>query len=352
MSPQPVNRGRPSSARRVVFALTAVVLTVVGTVVVLKAPWQAKAAKPRPQGVPIPLAVKPIPAFSQVAREHLMDEKTMDFVLTYLSPEQVSRSGLLTYDKVVGRVLRKDHNPGYAFAEKDLFPIGTRPGLVAGVPPGKVSFVLEADKIMGIRGLRIGDRIDLLASMEINFDKALEGYRGRGMMSPALYDAQSTLTNLPKRAGVKPLVQGGAVVSPATARQVPVPGSPVGPNGKGKSRTMEEVIIAIDPEEVAPLTEALAVHASVFCVAHSGAPEDKIVPTPGSMPSPRVQVIETIVAGKRDILVFPNPQQGPIKVEKPKSETAEKIRPPEGKQEVKPTPSPGGDEGTTVSPGK
>ncbi len=359
MSPQPSIRNRPSVARRAAFGLAAVILGVAGTMAVLirlgimPLPWQPRvAAKPRPQGVPIPLAARLIPAFTLVTREHVMDAKTADFVVIYLPPEQVAAGGLLTIDKIVGRVLRKDHNPGYGFAEKDFYPKGTRPGLSAGVPPGKVLFTLEAEKVMGIRGLHIGDRIDLLATMEIDHSKALQGVGGKGMMSPALYDAQKPMTNLPKRAGVMALVQDGVMVSPPAADQVPVPGSPVGHNGKPKTKTIEEVKIAVDPREVAPLTEALAVRALVFCVAHSGSPEDTIVPTPGAMPPPPIKTIEVIVAGKRDILVFPNRDEERRKEKAPERYTPGKGKSPAEQKEVKPTTLPGEDDGQTAKPGK
>src|SRR5439155_24415071 len=125
----------------------------------------------KPEGVPIPLTVQPVPAFTQVTREHVMDPKTLDLVITYLPPQSVASTGLLTFDKIIGRVLKSEKAAGYGFTERDFFPPGTRPGVVAGVPSGKKAFVLQADKIGGVHGLRGGDDIDVLATLAIEPDR-------------------------------------------------------------------------------------------------------------------------------------------------------------------------------------
>ncbi len=67
-----------------------------------------------------------------------------------------------------------------------------------------------------------------------------------------------------------------------------------------------DITIAIDPKEEAPLTEAVAVGGQVFCVAHTGLPNELPRLTPGFMPLTPVLVVETIVGGKRDLKVFPD----------------------------------------------
>lgn len=220
-------------------------------------------------------------------------------------------------------MVKNDHNAGYAFTEKSFLPPGTRPGPAGGVPPGKVSFVLDVEKVAGIRDLRIGDHVNLLGSQVVDDDKMLEKIRDH-RENQGMYGAQAAGLGLTRHAGVTPLVQDGVVVLPVTSRQVPVPGSIIGHDGKPKTRVIEEVMIAIDPREVAPLTEALAVHAGVCCVAHSGYPNDRPAPTPGYTPPPRVKTVETIRGNKREVLVFPGAGGGPILFE---SQPAPKMAP-------------------------
>src|SRR5206468_622388 len=63
-----------------------------------------------------------IPASTRLAGEHFIDETTLDIRVTHLPPDQVARSGLLTFDKVIGRVVKNDHDPGSGFTDKDLLP--------------------------------------------------------------------------------------------------------------------------------------------------------------------------------------------------------------------------------------
>src|SRR5206468_10069855 len=79
------------------------------------------------------------------------------------------------------------------------------------------------------------------------------------------------------------------------------------------TKPVEEVTIAVDPQEVALLHEALAIHETLICVARSGRPEDAHVKTvvTGSPPPPPLHVMETIRGSKREILVFSTPGKGP-----------------------------------------
>ncbi len=133
--------------------------------------------KARPQGVPIPLSARAIPAYTQVVRDHFMDAKTLDLVVAYFSPEDVEKNGFLTVDKVLGhRVLANDKGAGYAFKEKDFLPPGTKPGMAAGVPSGNRSYLLDALQVDGVSDLKIGDLIDVLSAVMVEFDKTTRQY--------------------------------------------------------------------------------------------------------------------------------------------------------------------------------
>ena len=81
------------------------------------------------------------------------------------------------------------------------------------------------------------------------------------------------------------MVQNGDVVEPMRTRQVPVANNTMTNGLVVRTRPVQEVVIAVLPEEVARLTEAMAVGEDIACVPRSGRPEDPHDSiTPDSMP--------------------------------------------------------------------
>jgi Flp pilus assembly protein CpaB len=262
-------------------------------------------------GVPVPVLSRPMTAYSTITLDSFFDLKTGEPQFFYsASKEEAAENGFITDPReLVGRVLARDKRAGFPFTARDLFPRGTRPGLVAGVPAGKRAFVLLAEKIQGIYGLKAGDRFDLLASLPVDMDKAMSKLKSPNQTDLLI----GGIGQSPKRANVKPLVQNGAVVIPVVMREIPTGTTPNAKTGKLPSKPVEEITIAVEPDEVAPLSEALAVSASIVCVARSGQPDDPgpSSMTPGSNPGPKLHTMETIVGNKRQTLVFPGTGQAP-----------------------------------------
>jgi hypothetical protein len=75
------------------------------------------------------------------------------------------------------------------------------------------------------------------------------------------------------------------------------------------TKNVEEVAIAVDPEEIAGLTAALSSGGSITCVARSGHPDEPktLSSTPGSTPKPLPIAIETVVGENSSTMYFPNP---------------------------------------------
>jgi hypothetical protein len=292
----------------VVVVVAALVVAGLGYAGVIDLPFFSKPLALQHSGIKVPVAARYIQAFTRVGFEHLYDMKTQDVAHTYLSEKEMKESGFLLGDKIIGRVLAHDKAPLKGFTEADFLPEGTREGIVAGVPLGKRSFVVQADQISGVHVLKVGDHVDILATLPVDLEKSF-GHLGKNAMTPALAQSLTSMSGLPKRARVKPLVQDGVMVMALTTREVPLPGAQR--NGKPQTKPVQEVAIAVAPAEVALLTEALAVHAEIFCVAHSGLPNDTPSITPGSTNQPQYRVVETISGSKRDILIFPKPNAGP-----------------------------------------
>jgi Flp pilus assembly protein CpaB len=223
--------------------------------------------------IPVPTPARPIPAYTRVTRDHFWDPKNQRFTYVYLTPQAVSRDMLVKLSDVLGRVLDREKQPGYVFTESDFLPKGTREGVVAGIPAGKRAIRVPADKVEGLYGLRAGDRFDLVATMPID---------GRGGTAPQTFGGvygqqmalQARLSNWQKQATVRVMAQNAVVVEPMTTRQVPVFSSSLTQGATTRMKPVQEIVIAVEPEEVARLTEAIAVEAKISCVPRSGRPDD------------------------------------------------------------------------------
>jgi Flp pilus assembly protein CpaB len=186
-------------------------------------------------------------------------------------------------NSVIGRVLNHDKPAGYVFTEADFEPKGTRPGLVAGIPAGKRAMRIPVERIPGLVELQPGDRFDLVATAPIDAGGAAASMGG-GIYARQL-ELQARLSNWQKQATVRVVVQSGDVVEPMRTRQVPVANNTMTNGLVVRTKPVQEVVIAVLPEEVSRLTEAMAVGEDISCVPRSGRPEDPHESiTPDSMP--------------------------------------------------------------------
>lgn len=173
---------------------------------------------------------------------------------------------------LVGRVLKADKRAGNALVDADLFPAGTREGMVAGIPPGKRALRIEASKVRGVFGLKLGDQFDVLATMPID-PKELGDVKLGGVYSDQLA-IEAGVTNWKKQATVRVIVQNGLVVQPVESRVGTQATRSVVGGARVQTKPVDEIVIAVDPDEVAPLAEALAVGANLTCVPRSGHVEE------------------------------------------------------------------------------
>jgi Flp pilus assembly protein CpaB len=228
--------------------------------------------------VPVPVAPRTVRNYTKISRDDFWDPKNNRLSVIYLPPNAVSKEMLTQLSDILGRVLNHEKAPGFAFTESDFFPRGTREGIVAGIPPGKRAIRVPAEKVEGFYDLHPGDRFDLLATIPIS------GRSGAG--APNLSNVggvygqqlalQAQLTNWQRQATVHVMVQNGVVVQPMTTRQVPVFQNTLTQGGVTRMRPVQEIVIAIEPDEVAELTQAMAVDAKISVVPRSGRPGDAI----------------------------------------------------------------------------
>ena len=281
--------------------------------------------------VAIPTAARRIPAYTRVTRDHLWDPKNNRLAAVYLPPRAVTPEMLVKISDMIGRVLGHEKAPGYVFTEADFLPKGTRDGVVAGIPAGKRAIRISADRVDGLYGLHVGDRFDLLATMPIDASRGggAQTFNFAGTYGQQLA-LQARLTNWQKQATVRVMVQNAVIVEPMTLRGVPTFQSSLTEGGVSRTRSVQEVVIAVNPEEVARLTEAMAVDAKIMAIPRSGRPDDIFdSKTPDLRPvspftsprsgaftavdsdfatghgAPPFRVVETIMGRKRELTAVP-----------------------------------------------
>lgn len=227
--------------------------------------------------VAIPTAARPIPAYTRVLRDHVWDPRTRRLTVVYLPPSAVTPEMLVKISDVLGRVLNHEKTPGYVFTNADFLPKGTREGVVGGIPAGKRAVRISGDKVEGLFGLNPGDRFDLVATMPIDASRGGGGQAfGFGGVYGQEIALQARLSNWQKQATVRVMVQNAIIVEPMSLRGVPAYQSSLTEGGVTRMRAVQEAVIAINPDEVARLTEALAVDARITAVPRSGRPDDRI----------------------------------------------------------------------------
>jgi Flp pilus assembly protein CpaB len=234
--------------------------------------------------VAVPVSAKPIPAYTRLQREHVWNAKKGELAVVMLPSEQVNAAMKVSLKDLLGRVLARDKAPGYVFTDADFLPAGSRAGLVGGIPPGKRAVRVETGQVNGLYGLNPGDRFDLIATLPIETDGKGKSLNMGGVYGQQLA-LQANLSNWAKQATVRVLVQNGVLVQPLITRDVPFSMNTLTQGTVVKRKPVQEIVIAVNPEEVAPLTEAMAVKAQITTVPRSGHPDDpKDSQTPESQP--------------------------------------------------------------------
>ena len=236
-------------------------------------------SKPSREGlVPVPRSLGNLKAFEKVKREDIYDRAIGDESYFWINKKQVEQNPewITSVDQIVGRILRSDKEADFVFQEKDLLPVGSRPGIAGGIPEGKQGFFLTSADIPGLRFLRKGDRFDLLASdqpeteaVDIEYGQLMGGIKVRGGKPIPLN-------------GVRILVQNAEVIALATDSAITTSGvltlSEEGSSGRSSSSAKEErVAIAIDPLEAIPLTQALGEQVEIHMVTISGQKMDATI---------------------------------------------------------------------------
>ena len=191
-------------------------------------------------------------------------------------PEATKEVASRSVGDLIGRVLRRDKTAGMVLTERDFLPEGTKPGFSAGIPPGKFAITIPTEKIPGLAQLRHGDRFDFMVSLtNSDGDQAISNSEPAalfgGIKPPSLRVSQ-----LSRQHGVKRLVTGGQLIALTQGKTQSTTGAnglTVKPSGRNSSKSTTYAEIAIDGEEIGPLTEAISLQTPMTCIIRSGRPD-------------------------------------------------------------------------------
>lgn len=286
--------------------------------------------------VRMPINSRPIPAYTRVEREHLLDPATGGLAYQRIPPEAVlgmsitgiaddgshvectvrairNASGevvfvtadghevrqdqtlelggvMMDVGDIIGRVVRQDARPGLGFHQGIFFPLGTPTGIAGATPPGMRAITLDASRLTGVHALNAGDRIDLMASVPAGELGSFQSqYESR---LPAAALVASSSSDRQSDSAVEPvlLAQNAIVLKPVYVRQETTSSASLLQGRRMQNVPKYEVALAVAPEDVIPLQSALDKSLAITCVAHSmqpsrneipvatGPPEDNVVP--------------------------------------------------------------------------
>jgi Flp pilus assembly protein CpaB len=339
------NNHRRSRQRTVLLTLMAIVIGGAGTVAALAALkvidpeklafWRERRRPIPADWVAIPFCVRPIPAYTRVTREYLMiDLKNDNWALRWYPPKKVPAAAIRKIKDILGRVTAREKPAAYAFVESDFLPPGSSPGVAGGTPEGKRAITLDAGKLNGVYDLKEGDHVDLLASVSVDMPGA--GHSNSGRLGTSIVATPNMDLLLPKRGYVRSLVQDGVVVTPVRIRNAPTSSSSLTQGATTRTRPVQEIVLAVDPEEVAPLAEAMDLKYEITCVTRSGRPMSVPSPaarssagkhtksetpghdraaadiTPGLNPLAQIRFMEVMIGSQRQFVLFTGPGNSPV----------------------------------------
>lgn len=334
----------------------------------LRNPWGVVAEDPFQ--VRIPINARAIPAYSRVNREDMLNPNTGGLMFQRLPPQSVvgisvkyrgdgglvesrvesvqrdidggvvcvvdGRSiraeelvelggAVMNVNGIIGRVVRRDKRAGLAFREDAFFPQGTPEGIAGATPRGMRAVTLDASVLTGIYSLQAGDRLDLLASISSgkSAEAAAPSVVGLSAIGRGEEGGGQTTAVL--------LARDAMVLRPVYVRNEASAVSSLTQGRRIQNEPHYEVAIAVNPDDVIRLQEAISKELQITCVAHSmqassveaGASLDS-TEAPRSLTAPvTVRAIPAYAVVTRDAFVDPATRR--IRTEEISPEEAERL---------------------------
>jgi hypothetical protein len=335
---------------------------------VLRNPWGVSAEDPFQ--VRIPINALAIPAYTRVNREDMLNPTTGGLMYQRLPPQSIvgisakyrgdggliesrvesvqrgldggvvcmidGRSiraedlvelggAVMNVNGIIGRVVRRDKRAGLAFREDTFFPQGTPEGIAGATPRGMRAVTLDASVLTGIHSLQAGDRLDLLASISSGraVEAAAPGVVGLSPAGRGEEGSEETTAVL--------LARDAMVLRPVYVRNEASAVSSLTQGKRIQNEPHYEVAIAVNPDDVIRLQDAISKEMRITCVAHSmqassveGGVGEASAETAQTLTAPvTVRAIPAYAVVTRDAFVDPATRR--IRTEEVSPEEAERL---------------------------
>lgn len=245
-----------------------------------------------------PVASVSLRAGQRVQREDLWDAATKFYRVVHWPRDQVKESWIRNPLELEDRVLARDKRPGYVFTEGDFLPRGSQEGAVGLIPDGMRMITLDASKVRGLDQLRYKDRFDLVVSERVDSKIFQQAEKALDRQGSGSVEKKLELAALKDMTYQRVLVTDGMLLQAAA----------------GGNARQKDVSIAIAPEELLPLLEALDLERPIFCAVRSGKAGAEV---PAALPTQQaplarlqwvwdqVQEIEVIAGNERRTAAVP-----------------------------------------------
>ncbi len=226
---------------------------------------------------------------------------------------------------IIGRVVKTDKSPGFAFAETNFFERGTPSGLAGATPAGMRAMTLEAEQLAGVHRISMGEQIDLVANIPLQKLNRFERSTGSRLPGAELVTDTTSGRNQEKETTARLVARQAIVLTPVVKRVSTETSSSLSQGKKLLNVPVEEVVLAVAAEDVAAVTAALELGATVNVLVRSGRlKSDEVSPTvPEGMvavpiPGQRLLAYQTIRTGS-----FEDPATAYVRTINVPSQTAE-----------------------------
>ncbi|MEY2786265.1 MAG: hypothetical protein RL277_2477 [Planctomycetota bacterium] len=147
-------------------ALGAGTLHALGVIRVPGLPGGVSAKEDRTGKTAVWVTSRKVSAFDKVAEADLVDPKGQP-AIRWLDAEDVKEKGFISNrGDILGRVLKNDKGPGYAFKESDFYPRGTPASPSAAIEAGFVGIWTDPKDIDGLSKLERGELFQILGITE------------------------------------------------------------------------------------------------------------------------------------------------------------------------------------------
>ena len=206
-------------------------------------------------------------------------EETKDGILlqlqdgTVITQKQlVKLGGAFTQSSdIIGRVVKMDKAPGFAFAEANFFERGTPAGLAGATPTGMRAMTLKADQLAGVHRISLGEQIDLVANIPLQKLSRFERSTGSRLTGAELVvDVDRSDRAQDSETTARLVARQSIVLTPVVKRVSTETSASLSQGKKILNVPVEEVVLAVAAEDVASVTAALELGATVNVLVRSG----------------------------------------------------------------------------------